>query len=104
MPTPRSIDLTGERIGRWTVLHENYPIHYHPRGRPYRYAKRVWECRCECGYEAEVFQTALRSGKSLGCRACCQKDQPNSQRAEARRLGLPLSTYRSRLKAENRHG
>lgn len=98
MPTPRTVDLTGERIGRWKVLRESYPVHYHPKGRTYRYPKRVWLCRCDCGAEQEVFQTALRAESSRGCHGCRSYDQPASQRAEARRLGVPLSTYRSRLK------
>lgn len=55
-------DLTGEKIGRLTVLRriEDY---YYPSGRhDVRYA-----CKCDCGSEINVLGIHLRSGHTLSC-------------------------------------
>jgi hypothetical protein len=59
----RPVDMTGQRIGKWTVLrysHRSEP----PRPRTY------WWCRCDCGTEKAVLAYGLRNGtsKSCGCR------------------------------------
>lgn len=46
----RLIDMTGKKVGKWTVL---------------RYlGDSYWLCRCECGNEKPVVAYSLRSGKS----------------------------------------
>ena len=53
------IDMTGEKIGKWTVL--------------YKTDKRntagviYWHCLCECGREKDVLGTSLRQHRSLSC-------------------------------------
>lgn len=56
------IDETGNKHGRWTVLHrdEAYPS----VGR--------WVCQCECGTIKTVHGTELRRGRSKSC-GCLQK-------------------------------
>lgn len=57
-----SIDLSGKKIGRLTVLHEDVKSHD---------GCRRWLCRCSCGNTTTVFQGALTSKthqtKSCGC-------------------------------------
>lgn len=50
-------DLTGQRIGRWTVLEkaENHNNNV------------VWKCKCDCGVEKDVFAVHLLNGKSKSC-------------------------------------
>lgn len=57
------VDMTGERIGRWTVL-------YQAPSRPYgdgTHATTMWHCRCDCGTEADVAAASLRNGDSQSC-------------------------------------
>jgi hypothetical protein len=56
--SPRLIDLTGERFGRWTVL-VMHPERCHGRA--------LWLCRCDCGTERAVRGKDLRNGKSISC-------------------------------------
>lgn len=54
----RMIDLTGEKVGRWTVLSraENTPQ-----------GQARWLCRCECGNEATLKSIVLRRAVSRSC-------------------------------------
>lgn len=57
------IDMTGQRFGRWTVLHQ-------APSRPYGdgvHATTMWHCRCDCGNEADVAAASLRNGDSQSC-------------------------------------
>lgn len=54
---------TGERFGRWTVLHESDA----------RKGHRLFECRCDCGTIQVVFLSALRSGLSGSC-GCLRRE------------------------------
>lgn len=58
-----SIDLSGRRFGRLTVLE--------PARRRGSQGKLLWLARCDCGWEGIVFGFALRNGntRSCGCRA-----------------------------------
>jgi hypothetical protein len=51
-----AIDMTGARVGRWTV--ESLV----PGSSP-----RRWLCRCDCGSEKELSGTMLRAGVSQSC-------------------------------------
>ena len=53
----QNIDLTGQKIGRLTVLHEA------PKRNQYRY----WTCKCDCGNIKEIAQSTLRTGKTISC-------------------------------------
>ncbi len=56
-----TLELTGERFGRLTVLYRL------PDGIPS--PRSVWHCRCDCGNETDVYAGSLLSGatKSCGC-------------------------------------
>lgn len=57
----RTIDLTGQRFGSWTVIEP----------RPgYR-----WLCQCDCGSEREVQSKSLKNGRSTSC-GCSYKKKP----------------------------
>ena len=50
-------DLTGQKIGRWTVL-----------GRAENRNKNVnWKCRCDCGTERDVLAVSLLNGLTQSC-------------------------------------
>lgn len=68
----RRIDLTGQRIGLWTVLR-------FVGGRP----QSKWTCRCDCGTERDVAGVNLRSGHSLSC-GSCQRSQYAKRNAAKR--------------------
>ena len=55
----KSIDLTGQSFGQWTVLNRNYVIA--PGDGAY------WWCRCDCGVINFVHGTNLRNGHSRSC-------------------------------------
>lgn len=52
------VDLTGERIGRWTVLR---------RAENSKNNEVMWLCRCDCGTIRAVSRSNLRRGGSLCC-------------------------------------
>lgn len=54
-------DITGERFGKLLVTDFS---HGEPEGKLYRYK---WKCLCDCGNEAVVAGTQLRSGKTKSC-------------------------------------
>ena len=51
------VDLTGKKIGRWTVL----------RRAPSRNKLTRWVCLCECGTEKIVYYGNLKDGSSQSC-------------------------------------
>lgn len=57
----KKIDLTGKKFGRWTVLERS------------KTNNQCWKCRCECGVEKDVYQSALINGKSKSC-GCYNKE------------------------------
>lgn len=57
-----SIDLTGKKFGRWTVLHQ---VESHTN-------QARFKCQCECGSISEVYGSGLRSGHSTQCKDCGQ--------------------------------
>lgn len=54
----KAIDMTGLKIGKWTVL---------SRAPNDTRNKAMWLCKCECGKEIAVSGRSLRTGRSLGC-------------------------------------
>lgn len=52
------IDMTGQTIGRWTVLQ---------RGAQTPGGQTTWTCVCECGAEKDVTAILLRDGRSRSC-------------------------------------
>jgi len=54
------IDMTGKKIGKWTVI-ERFPTTHH---------SALWNCQCECGNMSVVAGADLRRGKSSRCKEC----------------------------------
>lgn len=71
MSTPRRIDLTGQRVGRVTVL--GYDHTDKERNR------RYWRCRCDCGTEFVTEYCCLRFGKTRSCG--CLRRENSARRA-----------------------
>ena len=67
-----SIDLTGEKFGRLTVLKKAEPI-IDKRGT----RNSAWECLCDCGNIKIVRQSQLVQGKTKSC-GCLQKEAASS--------------------------
>lgn len=55
-----TIDLTGQRFGRWFVIERG-------KEEDKRTGGATWLCRCDCGTEKEVSGYNLRNGISLSC-------------------------------------
>lgn len=55
---PRLIDMTGLRVGLWTVVRQD--------GNSTR-GGALWRCVCDCGNVAQVTGADLRAGKSRSC-------------------------------------
>lgn len=53
-----TIDRTGQRFGRLTVIEE--------AGRD-KHRNVIWKCRCDCGNESYVTRADLKKTKSCGC-------------------------------------
>lgn len=54
-----SLDLTGHKYSRWTVLRKAYT--------KCKNGGIYWVCRCDCGNEREVLAASLRNGRSNSC-------------------------------------
>lgn len=78
------IDLTGKKIGRWTVLKraEN-DKHKHP----------MWSCRCDCGNESVISGNSLRVGNSKSC-GCLNMD---TRTIHGERYSMTYETWVSML-------
>lgn len=63
---PKLINLTGQRFGRWLVLHAA-PDKVTTRRR------KAWHCRCDCGAEADIVSHSLRTGDTTSC-GCFRAD------------------------------
>lgn len=66
-------DLTGMKIGRWTVLKINEEESKKPRGKNGR-KMRYWDCICDCGTVKPVLSQDLTKQKTLSC-GCLQKER-----------------------------
>lgn len=64
-----TIEMAGQRFGRWTVLHR-VPA---PRGK-----SAWWLCRCDCGVERPQRGATLRIGHTQSCG--CWRDEKTSVR------------------------
>jgi hypothetical protein len=67
----RLIDITGKRLGRWTVLA------IHPERSPG--GEAVWICYCDCGTKRDVTGHSLRSGNSTNC-GCLRRENLRKRR------------------------
>ncbi len=79
---PITLDLTGQRFGRLTVLA------FHDRVERSATLFRRWMCRCDCGVLLPVVVGALRSGNTKSCG--CYKNDALSERKRTHGLtGTP---------------
>jgi hypothetical protein len=77
-------DITGRRIGRWTVLAHT------PTGKP---GSTRWRCKCDCGRIKErVLYNALTTGRSLSC-GCLRTDLLRGKEVEVRRENQAIDTF-----------
>ena len=60
----RSIDITGKRFGRLTVIEKSNEK---------RYGRLSWKCQCECGNYIVVATQSLNSGETKSC-GCLSKE------------------------------
>ena len=67
----RKIDLTGQRFGRLTVLHEA----------PKKGIRIAWHCLCDCGKTTDVVASSLRSGTTKSC-GCYRDTCPTNPRSK----------------------
>lgn len=54
----RTVDLTGQKFGRWTVVRMAYKD---------ARSGTMWECKCECGNTRTIRHSSLTSGNSTSC-------------------------------------
>lgn len=80
MPT---LDLTGQRFGRWLVLS--------PSGKQGQYT--TWFVRCDCGVEKTVLTTNLRRGDSKSC-GCLNRERASERLREAGHKDLVGQTFK----------
>lgn len=80
---PKTIDLTGQRFGSWTVL---------------RYAgASKWDCLCACGTEKAVLGKSLKTGSSTSC-GCLRSKLLSARRSSdiaGQRFGKPIAIKRT---------
>lgn len=86
------IDMTGKRIGKWTVLSGAG----HDKNR-----QSLWLCRCECGREVAVNGYNLRRGKSEGCKSCARRLAATKHGGKGTRLYRIWRAMRKRCGDEN---
>ena len=89
---PRSIDMTGQRFGRLTIIEPVKKERRSTRG-------QMWKCLCDCGKEVVVHRSELVAKKAQSCG--CLSAELASERA-AKNLGLFDGTNISMLRQSNR--
>ena len=60
----KTIDLTGQTFGEWTVLYKSQ--------KKTKSRQTYWHCKCSCGNEKDVCGGNLRNGSSTNC-GCLRK-------------------------------
>lgn len=60
----KTIDLTGQKFNRLTVLYRNGSTG----------GKAKWHCKCDCGNECDIIGQYLRNGHTQSC-GCLQKER-----------------------------
>lgn len=70
---PSRIDETGNKYGKWTVLHYDEDSQNGKKG------GARWICQCECGTVKSILGTELRRGRTKSC-GCLQKKDLSGQR------------------------
>lgn len=101
-------DLTGERFGKWTVLH------IYSYGEKYGCKQTKWTCRCDCGTIKEsIIFNSLTTGKSKSC-GCLRREllkarltgkKRNSYKREYRIwMGIKTRCFNSKHVSYERYG
>ena len=80
------LDLTGRKLGKWTVLSRAAP-----QVAPSGHAFTRWLCRCECGTVREVDTSRLRS-RPGGCQGCSSPGRPRAEWTAERAALLGTAT------------
>lgn len=75
---PKSIDLTGKKFGRLTVLKQE--------GK-YKNGAKLWLCICECGKEKHIAGTHLTNKKIRSCGCLLQETTIKRNKVEKRKHG-----------------
>ena len=91
---PRLKNLSGQRFGRWEVLHQSGNL---------KGGGALWLCRCDCGNSKNVVGADLRSGKSKSC-GCARIEkvrQPLTHGGSRSRLHRIWKAMRNRCLNEN---
>lgn len=73
------MDLTGQRFGRLEVLEM-------VRGRPKKagfMGPALWKCKCDCGKQAIVHTSQLRTGHTQSC-GCLHSEIMSSRKGKPR--------------------
>lgn len=68
MKKQKFIDMTGQKIGKLTVIE---------RVQNDSYGRANWLCKCDCGNEIVVYGNYLRNNKITCCRECIKKASKN---------------------------
>lgn len=71
------VDLTGMKIGRWTVLKRD-----ENKDKTLKNKSAYWVCQCECGRIESVNGSNLRKGGSLACKHCNRKSIPGIRKCK----------------------
>src|SRR5262245_15162122 len=69
-----TVDLTGRRFGRGTVLALHPERRRYGEGSSHPTVFAVWLCHCDCGTERLVLGIRLRSGRSRSC-GCLKREK-----------------------------
>ena len=71
----KEIDLTGQKIGRWTVLYRVEDTSY------LAFPRKMWHCVCECGTHRNIPETKLINNKNPNYSCGCAKNYKGVSRA-----------------------
>lgn len=64
----KEINLTGQKIGRWTVLHKTEDVSR------FAFPRKMWYCVCECGEYRDIPETRLINNKNPNYSCGCAKN------------------------------
>lgn len=71
----KEIDLTGKKIGRWTVIERVEDISY------LAFPRKTWHCICECGTHRNIPETKLINNTNKNYSCGCARNYKGIQRA-----------------------
>jgi len=94
MANSRIIDMSGKKIGRWSVIKQE------GNGKK---GCALWLCICECGSEGVVSGANLRFGKSNQCKSCATAEKNTTHGLSKTRLFSIYSVMKSRCYNKNFH-